>query len=365
MNWKEQLSRKGTSLFFLSAAAPLLISCSSGAPSSCTPEQSFTGLPAITDLGPGQTYMGAAGGLYPNSSNDMPADHRAAGEAIARGMVPLNTDGAYDPTNGRIVAVNIGISLTVLVWSGWSLGDPNYTEQYLVNRINADPAKNPKLQLGKIFNTADVRWDTRDPGNPYYWTANQMLAQQGITPAQVQIAWFYPFPLTRAQNGGDDSFPALQRWEKGAWKESLRALKQVYPNLKMVYLGTKHHTYYPPNTPGAVQDPQQHDVAWSVKWVIEDQINGEPGLNYHPSKGSVVAPWIAWGPYFWSDGPTPRAYDGFHFDCGDVSNFLARDGDFTHPGKFGIEKEAGLLFDFFRTDSTATPWYYGSGSARS
>jgi hypothetical protein len=133
----------------------------------------------------------------------------------------------------------------------------------------------------------------------------------------------------------------------------------------MVYLGTKHHTYVPPNTPGAVQDPQQHGMAWSVKWVIEDQTNGDPGLNYDASKGPVVAPWIAWGPYFWSDGPTPRAYDGFHFDCSDVYNFLARDGDFSHPGKFGIEKQAGLLFDFFRSDSTAIPWYYGSGSARS
>ena len=365
MSFKTLQRWRATVLLLQAAAAALLISCSSGAPSSCTPEQSFTGLPPITDLGPGQTYMGAAGGLYLNSSNDMPAGHRAAGEAIAKNIVPLNNDGAYDPTNGRIVAVNIGISLTVLVWSGWSPGDPNYADQYLVNRINADPAKNPKLQLGKILNTGDARWDTRDPGNPYYGSANQTLAKQGITPAQVQIAWFYPFPLTRAQGGGDDSFPAFPRWQKGAWKESLRALKQVYPNLKMVYLGTKHHTYVPPNTPGAVQDPGQHDMAWSVKWVIEDQVNGNPGLNYDASKGPVVAPWIAWGPYFWSDGPTPRAYDGFHFDCRDVSNFLARDGDFSHPGKFGIEKQAGLLFNFFRTDSTATPWYYGSGRARS
>ena len=354
-----------TGLFLLGVAAALKISGPSGPTRSCTPVQSFTGLPPITDLGPGQTYKGEAGGLYPNSSNDMPAAHRAAGEAIARGMVPLNTNGAYDPTNGRIVAVNIGISLTWNVWQGHNAGDANYTHRYLVKRVNSDPAKNPKLQLGQIFISGEARWDTRDPTNLYYTTANQNLANQGISPAQVQIAWFYPFPLTKARDGGDNSFPAYPRWTAGAWKESLRALKQVYPNLKMVYLGTKHHTYVPPNTPRAVQDPQQHDLAWSVKWVIEDQINGDPGLNYDAPKGPVVAPWIAWAPYFWSDGPTPRAYDGFHFDCRDVSNFLARDGDFSHPGKFGVEKQAGLLFNFFRTDSTATPWYYGSGSAKS
>jgi hypothetical protein len=114
-----------------------------------------------------------------------------------------------------------------------------------------------------------------------------------------------------------------------------------------------------------VQDPQQHNLAWSAKWVIEEQLKGDSALNYSPSNGPVVAPWVAWGPYFWSDGPTPRAYDGFHFDCRDVYNFLAGNGDFSHPGKFGIEKEAGLLFDFFRTDATASSWYYGLTRSRS
>src|SRR5437867_1153427 len=129
MNFNAQLCW-GTGLLLTGAAAALLTSCSSGMTSSCTPERSHTGLPPITDLGPGQTYMGKAGGLYPASSNEMPAGHRAAGEAIARGMVPLNTNGAYDRTNGRIVAVNIGISLTSAVWNGVSPGDANYTDQY-------------------------------------------------------------------------------------------------------------------------------------------------------------------------------------------------------------------------------------------
>jgi hypothetical protein len=325
----------------------------------CCPECSLTGLPPITDLGPGQTYLGELGGLYPNSSNDMPASHRAAGEQIAHSIVPLDANGNYDPVNGRIVMANIGISLAQLVWSGFTdPNDPNYTPtEYFIYRANADPARNPKLQFGNILRPNLAR-DTRDPGNVYYTNANGQLATEGFTPAQVQIVWFYPFPLTQGQDGEDETFPAFARSQQVAWKQSLRALKQVYPNLKVAYLGTKHHTYVPPKTPGAVQDPQQHDEAWAVKWVIEDQINGDPSLNYDPTRGPVVAPWVAWGPYFWSDGPTPRAYDGFHYDCDDVANFFANDGDFTHPGRNGVSKEAGLLLDFLKSDSTATPWYY-------
>ena len=326
----------------------------------CSSESSFTGLPPITDLGPGQTYMGQLGGLYPNSSNDMPASHRAAGEQIARNIVPLDANGNPDPVNGQIVMAHIETSLTMLVWSGYTdPNDPNYTPtEHFIYRANADRAKNPKLQFGNIRRRTDLARDTRDPNNAYYANANEQLAAQGITPAQVQIVWFYPFPLTPGRDGGDESFPSFARSVQDDWEQSLRTFKQVYPNLKIVYLGSKHHTYVPPSTPGAVQDPQQHDLAWAVKWVVEDQINGDPSLNYDPAKGPMVAPWVAWGPYFWSDGPTPRAYDGFHYDCEDTQNFFANNGDFTHPGRNGVFKEAGLLLDFLKSDSTAAPWYY-------
>src|SRR5438445_288967 len=50
-------------------------------------------LPPLVDLGPGQTYNGQEGGLYPGGSNVRPAAHDAAGQKIARDIVPLAADG--------------------------------------------------------------------------------------------------------------------------------------------------------------------------------------------------------------------------------------------------------------------------------
>jgi len=51
---------------------------------------------------------------------------------------------------------------------------------------------------------------------------------------------------------------------------------------------------------------EDYESAFSVRWLIQDQIKGEANLNHDPKKGKVVAPILLWGPYFWADGITPR-----------------------------------------------------------
>jgi hypothetical protein len=91
--------------------------------------------------------------------------------------------------------------------------------------------------------------------------------------------------------------------------------------------------------------------------VIEDQIHGAPDLNYDPARGPVKAPWLSWGPYFWSypDG-TPRRYDGFVWTRADV----AQDG--LHPSLSGLTKYANMLLYQMTTDPTATPWFLRPGA---
>jgi len=107
-----------------------------------------------------------------------------------------------------------------------------------------------------------------------------------------------------------------------------------------------------PDWVGGPIEPWNHDAAWGVKWVIEDQINGAPDLNYDPARGPVKAPWLSWGPYFWSypDG-TPRHYDGFVWTRADVAS------DGLHPSLSGLTKYATMLLHQMTTDPTATPWF--------
>jgi putative membrane-bound dehydrogenase-like protein len=70
------------------------------------------------------------------------------------------------------------------------------------------------------------------------------------------------------------------------------------------------------------------------------------------ARGPVKAPWLSWGPYFWSypDG-TPRNHDGFVWTMADVVP------DLLHPSLSGLTKYANLFLHQMATDSTATPWF--------
>jgi hypothetical protein len=98
-------------------------------------------------------------------------------------------------------------------------------------------------------------------------------------------------------------------------------------------------------------EPYAFESGLSVKWLIEDQIKGEPSLNYDSAKGSVKAAWLSWGPYLWASGSTPRK-DGFAYEVKDFSP-----GDGTHLSDSGVDKVGRLMLEFFRNDSTTRPWF--------
>jgi hypothetical protein len=107
--------------------------------------------------------------------------------------------------------------------------------------------------------------------------------------------------------------------------------------------------------------------------VIEQQIDdhnipgGDGGdLNYDLSKGPVKAPWICWGPYFWTDGLTERS-DHLIWRCNDddetqsdvklLNNENPPQPDYVHPTASGIRKVTDQLLAFFKTDRTAKAWF--------
>ena len=293
-----------------------------------------TPMTALTDLGTG-TYQGSEGGLYPNGSNVRPASHDADGVNFAKGIVPLDANGNYSPT-GKYVMMSIGESTA-----------QNEFGRFLPVAY-ADPAKNPYLV---IVNGA------QGGGTPYvfesttsaYWSTviNNYLPQSGVTANQVVVIW-----MEDTDGISTGTFPTDIAELQTEYETMMQTMHTLFPNLKMVYFSSRVYGGYSngvghPDNP----EPYAYEVGFAVKWAIQDQINGNLNLNYNPALGPVVAPWMSWGPYYWSNGMLGRK-DGLEWDCADFS------ADGTHPSsQYGQLKVATALLNFLKTDDTTTPWY--------
>jgi hypothetical protein len=289
---------------------------------------------ALNDLGTG-TYQGSEGGLYPNGTNVRPASHDTDGVNFAKGIVPLDSNGNYSPT-GKYVLMGIGES----------------TAQNEFNRFlpiaNSDPTKSPYLVLvnGAQGGATPNNFTATDS---VYWSTvlNNYLPQNGVTPNQVVAIW-----MEDTDGIATGSFPSDITPMQTEYETMMQTMHTLFPNLKLVYFSPRVYGGYSngvghPDNP----EPYAYEVGYAIKWAIQDQINGASNLNYNPVNGTVVAPWMAWGPYYWSNGMLGRN-DGLVWNCADFS------ADGTHPSsQFGQLKVATQLLNFLKTDNTTTPWY--------
>jgi hypothetical protein len=291
----------------------------------------------LPDLGSG-LYRGYSGGLYPGGGNSVPADHLDAGLAVARTIQPLDPQGTPDPT-GKVVLISVGMSNTAQEF----FAGPNS----FISRLQGDGTLNPGLEMVNCAAPGRVVGDWIDPSNDVYAQCEENLERQGVTPAQVQAAW-----IKQAEPGGGccgGVFPDHALFQKGRLAQMVRVVKEKFPNLRIAHLSGRTRAYE--DHPNALNpEPIAHETNFAVKWLIEDQIGGDPGLNYDPGLGVVRAPWLAWGPYLWVDGMDPRS-DGLVWRCEDT----APDG--IHPSQTGVRKVSDQLIAFYKTEGTATPWF--------
>lgn len=296
----------------------------------CT--RTSTGLVPLNDLGSG-TWNGAQGGLYPEGSNERPAHHTLAGQALAALAVPRNAQGLPDPVAGRSVFLSIGMSNTRNEFTSF------------VPLANADPLKHPRVLVvnGAIGGQTAAR--ISDPEAPYWDQVDQLLAAAGATPLQVQAVW-----LKEADAGPTGDPLAYAATLQGELQAIHQILKTKFPHLWMVYLSSRIYAGYA--TTGLNPEPYAYASGFAVKWAIEDQLQGD-WFAKDPAK-RLLTPWLSWGPYLWADGLAPRS-DGLVWLCSD----FAQDG--THPNGAGSRKVAQQLLDFVHTDPTAKVWYEQAG----
>ncbi len=289
------------------------------------------GLTPLNEMGADDIYKAEDGGLYGRGMNDPPEDHQAAARAETERIVPLDRDGKPS-TDGRIVLISISMS--------------NATQEFSEFKqiADSDPDKSPRLTIVDCAQGGQAMGQWADPNARPWAVALERLEKAGVSPRQVQVAWI---KLANVAPQGD-----LEKHGRKLQRDTTAVLhnaRERFPNLRIAYLGSRIYAGYAgiPLNP----EPYAYESAFVVRWLIQDQIKADKGLNYDPARGPVNSPLLLWGPYLWGDGLTPRKTDGLVWKREDLA------GDGTHPSESGRKKVAELLLRFFKTDPNARKWF--------
>ncbi len=306
-----------------------------GRPNRNPPAAPPADLKPLTDLGTGE-YRGNRGGLYPEGRNTRPQAHEEAGRRLAAQVQPLDRNGK-PAADGRIVLMSVGMSNTSQSSSGFRRALRDASD--INPRVQFVDGAQGGMTAAAIQDPEDNRTGTR------YWnTVDERLRTEGVSRDQVQAVW-----IKQADAGPNSGFPAYARTLEGELAKIVQILSKRFPNVKLCYLSSRTYGGYAKT--GLNPEPYAYESGFSVKWLIERQIQGDQELNFDRSKGEVRAPWLSWGAYLWTNGNQPRS-DGVRFEPADFT-----DNDGTHQSPSGQTKVGNLLLDFFQTDSTTKPWF--------
>jgi len=122
-----------------------------------------------------------------------------------------------------------------------------------------------------------------------YWTyVGERLAAIGVTPKQVQVVW-----IKQADAGPAQGSPDYAKTLQSELSRIVRILPRRFPNIRLAYISSRTFGGY--ERTSLDPEPYAYESGFSVKWLIEQQINGDPSLNYDPIKGQVRAPCLIWG----------------------------------------------------------------------
>ncbi|MES2596198.1 MAG: hypothetical protein V4662_12720 [Verrucomicrobiota bacterium] len=288
------------------------------------PEPWTQHLTPLTELGTGQ-YKGEDGGLYGGGKNEPPASQLAAAMKASEQVTPLDAEGKLS-ADGKIGLMSAGMSNTTQEFSTWR------------DRMKSDREISPKVAIVDCAQGArtSIRW--ADASSDVWPEVDKRLKAAGVSEKQIQVIW-----LKLAEGGPRylGEFPKHAQVLKDNTAKALTNLHAKFPNLKLVYLSSRIYAGYA-NT-HLNPEPYAYESAFSMRWLIQDQIAGKAEIKSLPV--------LLWGPYLWADGDTPRKADGLVYKPED----LGQDG--THPSRTGQVKVADLLTTFFKGDATTKSWF--------
>jgi hypothetical protein len=307
-----------------------------------------TGMIPVTELVDGR-YKGQRGGLYGNGKNTPPASHQAAAERELAKIRLLDANG--EPSkNGKVVLISLGMSNTTQEFSQFKKmvdADPNKSPDVVI----VDCAQGGQAAAQWAYPEKYKRVDRRTGRQrPSPWVVmDERIKSAGVSAEQVQLVWIKQAEMGPANLG---EFPKHARVLQKNIAVILRKLKARFPNLRIAYLSSRIYAGYARGSPNP--EPYAYESAFSVRWLIEEQIAGNPELNYDAKKGRVESPLLLWGPYLWGDGVRPRKSDGLVWKREDLA------GDGTHPSQSGRRKVAEMLLRFFKSDVDTKGWFLKS-----
>lgn len=309
----------------------------------CDNDTSF--LRSLIDLKTGY-YLDFQGGLYPGGSNEIPYSHKASGMNISRSVLPLNAAGNLDLLDGKAGFICLGASTAGNAFN------------HFKTKAEADPTVNPCLKIANCAVGAkglEIMIDT--VVNGWYWDDEIMpdVEAAGLSRYQVQVVWL----MVTSRVDSILTWPYQPFAVTDKYEQLMPILLAKFPNLKEVFLSGFNYGGYADPTKEfyeMIKEPSSYWNNWSVKFLIENQIEGDPDLKFtSPDRKS---PWLTWGPHLWADGMRANTTDGLRWNC---AVDYKPDGGGYHMSNEGKDKEGKIIYDFFKNSPIAADWFnYGA-----
>lgn len=283
----------------------------------------------INDLGK-NLFRDSVGGLFPGGLNNPTGSYAKDLMHTSRNLQPLDTFG-NPSTDGHILFLSLG----------GSTGGHNMKALRDITRGN--PATNPYIKiLNANTGTGEASLNAIASADSPYWSHVTQILTGDAEASYRQVQLIY---LETDEGSKNTDWPSRPIEVKQLLEEAMRNIKSKFPNIKIVYVLGRTHTFDVSATWN--REPCPYYFGWSCKWAIQDQINGDPGMKY---KGkNAVAPILTWGFYQWADS-TPRKTDGFTWLPSETADGL-------HANAEGQDTLSHRFQQFLLNDKFASKWY--------